>query len=185
MFRILGRLLWLLSFTAAFTPDSLADTQTQPNQEFLVKAAFMYNFAKFVTWPEETFVSPDQAINLCVIGENPFANTLDSLSGKTVHGRPLTTTHIDNPKDIEGCHILFISRSEASHLDTIFSYSRYKHVLTIGDIDEFIEVGGMIGFITVNDKIRFRINYAAAREAELEISSRLLNLAVQVDRGTQ
>lgn len=151
--------------------------------EYRVKAVFLFQFAQFVEWPGADIVAdaaPPFAI--CVLGEDPFHEYLDeTVQGEAVKGRQLTVRRYHRaqelPQELENCSILFIARSEMDQLDSILGVLRGRSVLTVSDSTRFAERGGAIQFVTVNNKIKLRINAAAAKAAQLTISSKLLGLA--------
>lgn len=154
----------------------------QPS-EYQLKAAFLFNFAKFVEWPAESFPEEKSPILIGVLGENPFGGELErTIRDKTVNGRALQLKEYRSPADAKACHILFISSSEKKRLPEIFESLRGTSVLTVGETDNFTESGGIISFVREGNKIRFQINDQAARSARLKISSKLLNLAVRPAR---
>lgn len=146
-----------------------------------VKAAFLYNFAKFVDWPAKSFVSEHSPLILGILGEDPFsADALRSIQGKKVKGRPLEVRQVGNLQEAKDCHLLFIAESELPRLELILAALRDKQVLTISDAEHFAASGGIIGLLTVNQRIRFEINVEATGKAGLFISSQLLKLATNV-----
>ena len=148
--------------------------------EYEVKAAFLFNFTKFVEWPPAAFADERSPLKICVLGENPFGKTLHALIGDEVGGRRLSLTHLENLNNLETCHVLFVSRSERERLGQIVTAVRNAPVLTVGDTPGFIDQGGMINFVLEGSKVRFDINQEAAERAGLKISSRLLALAKHV-----
>jgi len=146
--------------------------------EYEVKAAFLFNFTKFVEWPPAAFGDEHSLLKICVLGENPFGKTLRSLMGDEVGGRRLSL--VLHPESLETCHVLFVSRSERERLGPILASVRNAPVLTVGDTPGFIDQGGMINFILEGSKVRFDVNQEAAERAGLKISSRLLALAKHV-----
>jgi hypothetical protein len=157
------------------------DAQAQDAGEYPVKAAFLYNFAKFVEWPPETSGGPSAPLVLGVLGDDPFGGTIDQLvAGKTANGRPLVVRRLKWGEDLRQCHILFISSSEHKRLPQILEALRGASVLTVGDMDQFGQQGGMIQFVLEQSKVRFEINIAAGEQARLKFSSKLLALAKTV-----
>ena len=148
-------------------------------QEYIVKAAFLYNFAKFVEWPAKTFTEEEAIMYLCILGKDPFGVAIESIEGKSVRGRQLVIRRLAKIEDLEECpcHILFISSSEEKRLAQIFLKLEDRNVLTVGDMKGFAQRGGIINFIMVENRIRFEINVKEAERTGLEISSKLLNLA--------
>ncbi len=152
-------------------------------REYRIKAAFLYNFTKFVEWPADRFVDDSTPIMLCVIGKDPFGATLeDTVTGKTVKGRHLYIRRIDNVDDLDACHVLFVGSSEPERLRQIVASSHGANVLTVGDMDDFFEFGGVISLIKRANKIQFEINLAAAKQARLKLDLKLVTLASSVKK---
>jgi len=147
------------------------------NKEYLIKAAFLYNFTKFVDWPSESFKNDVDPIKLYVLGNDPFGEALDTIRGKIVKGRKLVISRVQKVEEIEGAHLLFISPSEKARVKEILQSLRNKPVLTISEMERFGQLGGMINFIRVEDKVQFEINSEQAQQQKLKISSQLLKLA--------
>lgn len=150
--------------------------------EYQVKAAMLYNVAKFVEWQGGNTGTPMQ---VCVFGKNPFGAAFDSLRGKTVHGRPLNIRQVSRAEEIGSCQILFISSSERRNLPAILGSGALPGVLTISDMDRFAAAGGMVGFVEVDGKIRLEVNLEAAQQAQLKIGAQMLKLARIVGGGSQ
>lgn len=146
--------------------------------EYVIKSAFLYNFALFVDWPLESFSASRASLDVCLIGNAPFGSALETISNKTIRERQVKVQRIDNIEAISTCHVLFVSESESEHLKPILESARKHHVLTVSDMVRFDRFGGMIRLFATGDNIRFSINENAAHLAGLKISSRLLNLAV-------
>jgi hypothetical protein len=146
--------------------------------EYQVKAAYLFNFLKFVEYPTESFADPLAPIVIGVVGEDPFGNALPQVvTGKTVQGRDLVIRIYRAGEDLRGAHILFISASERKRLPMILSSLRGSSVLTVADTEGFLDAGGMIQFLSENDRVRFAINVDATSRARLKMSSKLLSLA--------
>ncbi|MBI4523505.1 MAG: YfiR family protein [Deltaproteobacteria bacterium] len=146
--------------------------------EYRVKAAFLYNFAKFVDWPSKAFSNPRAAFGFCVLGEDPFGSDLeDVVKGKTVNERESALKRIRGLQGLDGCHIVFVSPSEQERYAQILRSLRNAPVLTVGETAEFTKMGGIISFYLDGDRIRLEINIDAGERAGLKISSRLLKLA--------
>ena len=146
--------------------------------EYQVKAALLYNFSKFVDWPETSFQNAAAPIIIGILGNDPFGNHLDrTIKNKTVNGRSLTIHRFKKLDDLTPCHILFISPSEKKHLSEVLDKLKTWHVLTVSDMKNFSRSGGMINLITEVNRIRFEINIDAADQGGLKISSQLLKLS--------
>ncbi len=158
-----------------------ADSLSQ--REYQIKAAFLYNFTKFVEWPADRFADDSAPIILCVFGKDPFGATLeDTVTGKTVKGRHIDIRRIDHVDDLDACHVLFVGLSERERLRQIVESSRGANVLTVGDMDDFVEFGGVISLIKRANKIQFEINLVAAKQARLNLDLKLVTLASSVKK---
>jgi hypothetical protein len=143
-----------------------------------VKAAYLLNFLKFVEWPEDAFAGPLSPVVIGIVGNNPFGFSLQQdILGKTVQGRDLIVRHYHVGEDLRGSHILFISASEQKRLPQILSSLRGSSVLTVADMDQFLEAGGMIQFSLEGTQLRFTINVNATNQTKLKLSSKLLSVA--------
>ena len=166
----------VISVTFGLTQDTFPDPSTV--HEYDLKAAFLSNFARFVQWPEDVSESPPSPIIIGVLGKDPFGDALDAaVEGKTIHGRSLIIKRFRTLKDVEECHILYISHSEKKRLPLILKGLEDTSMLTVGDTGHFAHLGGMIRFFREEDRIRLEINLDAAEKEGLKLSSNLLNLA--------
>ncbi|MBI4515287.1 MAG: YfiR family protein [Deltaproteobacteria bacterium] len=155
-----------------------APAQAPVASEYQVKAAFLYNFAKFVEWPAPASAEPDGKFVIGVLGDDPFGSDLDEvIRGKTVNGQPLELRRFQPAEDVRGCHIVFISASESGRLEGILASLRQSSVLTVADMPGFSERGGMVTLLRKGTRVGFEINTVPAIEAGLRISSKLLQLA--------
>jgi YfiR/HmsC-like len=151
--------------------------------EYEVKAAFLFNFAKFVEWPDSAFRHPDEPIVLGILGEDPFGASIDRmLADKTIGGHRLLVKRFRGVDTLERCHILFIGRSEEERLDRVLAKLDGAPTLTVGEGEQFAEAGGMIAFVIDHNRVRFDVDLHAAREAGLNPSSQLLKVA-RIVRG--
>jgi hypothetical protein len=143
----------------------------------------MYNFAKFVDWPAQTFDSSVQPIVFCVLGQTPLSAALrDALSGKVVDHRPLEFRLLADSKQAGKCQVLFISSPDRKHLRQILDEVKSLTVLTVGEVEDFVEAGGIVRFVLEEGRVRLEFNLDAADDAKLHISSKLLALARTVRR---
>lgn len=160
-----------------------ARAQAPPPSEYQLKAAFLFNFAKFVEWPTQAFANDTAPFVIGILGDNPFAGDLVStVAGKKINEHPITIQKLENAADTTKCHILFIGSSEKNRLPEIIEKLKGSAVLTVGDMERFIESGGIINFVQEASKIRFQINDGTAKAINLKISSKLLSLAVAAPR---
>jgi hypothetical protein len=146
--------------------------------EYQVKAAFLFNFAKFVEWPPSSFSDASAPLRICVFGRDPFGEELRNITNeKTVNGRKLEVNQVVDLQLARTCHIIFIASSETAQLKRILESLRGSNALTVGDTKSFTELGGMINFVLENDRVQFEVNRKAAEQAGLKISSKLLSVA--------
>ena len=173
IFGMFCLVIWLF-FSASDCPAQTGPTEHQ------IKAAFLYNFAKFVDWPAAANASSDSPITIGVLGENVFHDDITTvIHGKNINNHPLQFHQCSSIEEATNCQILFISPSEQKHFTQIIEELHHASILTVSETDQFIEDGGMIDFVVVEKKVRFQINNDAAKKAGLTISSKLLSLAVK------
>jgi len=159
---------------------------SEDRTEYQLKAAFLYNFAKFVEWPQNTFKNADSPIDICILGASPMGPILqETVRGKLVDGRPLAVREFANSSRSAGCQILFVSASEQKRLRAILEATKSSNLLTVGETDNFTAGGGVVGFNLDQGRIRFDINLQAAQLQRLRISSKLLSLATTVKRAAK
>lgn len=161
---------------------SLPAQRSSPS-EYEVKAAYLYNFGKFVQWPAAVN-STDDAFTICVLGRDPFGATLDSTtSGESINAKKIVIKRIPNAQDAQGCRILFISSSEEGRLREILRALGSTSVLTVSELPHFTRDGGMVQFVMEANRVRFEVNLTVAESASLVLSSQLLKVATAVRRG--
>jgi hypothetical protein len=173
-----------LSFALVLTVRLIAGGHAEgPPDEYQVKAAFLYNFAKFVEWPGGAFENQSESLVVCVLGEDPFGRALDEVvGGKKIDGRALAVRRISDARQAKGCRMLFVSSSEPRSVLSVLAILNEAGVLTVGESDSPASAGMIINFILDGGKIRFAINTAAAERGKLRFSSRLLSLAIIVKK---
>jgi hypothetical protein len=177
--RLLRAWTMLLLGWRLLTGDSLAGEPV--SNEYQVKAAFLYNFAKFVEWPAQSMPDANSPLVIGVVGENPFGDALDQLTkGRRINGRAIVVKPIHSAAAARSAHILFFSAAE----DGRFAGMRdgLGAVLTVGESDAFSRRGGMINFVFEGEKIRFEINVGNAEAAGVKVSAQLQKLATKVWR---
>lgn len=146
----------------------------EPLPEYSVKAAFLYNFFKFVEWP---VADQRGEFALCLMGEDPFGDALSAIEGKQAQQRPLRIIRHVGIRQARSCHILFISEQAEDRLDSVLQALDDSPVLTVGDTEGFLAAGGMIGLVMADNRVQLEINLRAVEKAKLTISSQLLKLA--------
>jgi hypothetical protein len=157
--------------------------QAQSAGEYQVKAAFLFNFAKFVKWPPAAF-SADAPLQICVLGQDPFGAEFEqSIVEKIVQGHKIKVAYPDDVPQARACQILFIASSEKQRMRDILQGLKGASVLTVADTPSFIQSGGVINFVLDQDQVRFEINLKAAQLAHLKLSARLLTVAKMVLPG--
>lgn len=171
------KLIVCLILFAVLSSSQYASPEPAGPSEYQVKAAFLYNFLKFVEWPEEHSTGSTPAITLCIIGNDPFGKNMGGFKDKQVSGKKVVVRHMRSTSGISDCQALFISESEKDYVESITELARGFHILTIGDTELFAQKGVIINMYMENDKVRFEINIDAAKQAGLRINSRLLSLA--------
>ncbi len=155
---------------------SFCDENSRPT-EYEVKAAYIYNFAKFVRWPKNALANGNENIRVCVLGDDPFGPSLSAIEGKTAADKRIAVRRTTSPQNARGCEIVFISGSEAGHVRHIIRTIGGSPVLTVGDTEGFAEQGVIINFFMEKNTVRFEINPKAAARAGLRLSSNLLRIA--------
>lgn len=143
-----------------------------------VEAVFLFYFSQFVDWPPGSFADQSSPIVIGVLGDDPFDGSLDqAVAGERVNGRPVVVRRLKSLADTTGCHILYISSSEAAQLTQIMSALKGRKVLTVSDLGGFVQSGGMIRFVLIDQHVRLVVNPQAAQAAGLKLSSKLLRAA--------
>ncbi len=155
--------------------SALSATAQQRASEEQVKAAYLFNFAKYVRWPEDD----SRSFKICVAGHDPFRGVLSStVAGETINNKAVQITRVDHAADVASCKILFVSASEQGRMHPLIAAA--QQTLTVSDLPGFLDSGGMIEFVEENNRVRFQIDLEAAREHGLNVSSELLRVASKV-----
>ena len=173
--------------------NAYPESQSAQYKEYEVKAAFMYNFLKFVDWPEEKTAKTGSQIVICIIGQDPFGGAADILKDKKVEERNVVLKRIEGLQQLKDaadangqmdalkkCHLLFICKSEQKNTKEIIEFVTSSGVLTVSDTQGFLEAGGIVNFVIEDNKVRFDINLTASEKSGLKIRSQLLRLAKKV-----
>lgn len=161
---------WLLFL--GYSPLTLAE---QPS-EYRLKVAFLYNFSAYTEWPG----LPDQVLNLCIYGEDPFGENLQHLQHKKAHEHEIVVRHTKNTEDLPGCQIVFITRSSTDNLSDIIKQLDGMPILTIADTPGASQQGVILNMAIKEGKITFEANVAIAKRNRLKLSSQLLRFATEV-----
>jgi hypothetical protein len=175
--NIIAFLVIFLSFSSAFFyNDSYAANQSC--RDCKIKAAYVFNFLKFIEWPEE--FSPENTINICNLDNELMLPYLRALSRKNIKNKKIIAYNIDSVNNAGACTVLLIGKQKKNELKDILMPINSKPILTISDIDGFASLGGIIGFVEKKGKIRFEINSMSTKKSHLKISSQLVELAVAI-----
>ena len=167
----LGVALALLAAPARATPP----LQTS---EYGLKSVFLYQFCRFMEWPDSAFSSPNEPLTIGIVGKDPFGPLLrEAVAGEKYHHRPIQIKHYRDPSEIKQCQLLFVSRSETGRTADIVAAVAGKNIVTVGETVQFINNGGMIALTTEQNHIRLRMNLNMLRGANVEVSSKLLRIA--------
>jgi hypothetical protein len=153
--------------------------------DYDVKAAYLYNFGHFVEWPASVTAAKNDSFTVCVLGQDPFGTVLDAtLAGETIAGKRVAAKRISTPQESGGCQILFMSSTEDGRLKQVMEALNKQAVLTVSDMPQFSQRGGMIEFVMEGKSVRFKVNLTAVQQAGLSLSSDLLKVAVAVRRNS-
>ena len=168
---------WAATAAAVAAIPAAAQAPSGSALEYQIKATFLYTVAKFVEWPAEK-LEANAPIQVGIYGKDPFGPALDqTMRGKTVNGREMVVHRVTGLEQASQHHILFISSAEKKRLGTVLEAVAGGPVLTVGDVSNFAEQGGMVNLMMKENSVGLEINVNAAERAHLKISSRLLRLA--------
>jgi hypothetical protein len=159
--------------------------QSSKPTDYDVKAAYLYNFGHFVEWPANVAPAQNESFTVCVLGQDPFGPVLDAtLAGETIAGKRVAAKRISTPQESGNCQILFLSSAEDARLNATIKTLNKQAVLTVSDMPQFSQRGGMIQFVLEGKRVRFEVNLAAVQHAGLTLSSELLKVATTVRRNS-
>jgi hypothetical protein len=168
---------------ALLTVPSLQAQKSSPS-EYQVKAAYLYNFGRFIEWPNKVTAPTGGPFTICVLGLDPFGQSLNAiLAGQTINGTNTVAAQISKPQEAVNCRILFISSSEDRQLKQILAALEGASVLTVSDLPQFSQRGGMVQFVLDGKKVRFEVNLTPVEHAHLTLSSQLLKVAANLRRS--
>ena len=154
-------------------------SQAFARTEYEIKAAYLYNFIKFVSWGDESALDKD-FLNVCILGKDPFQELIDPIEGKSIQGRSIRLIKSESYTGPMNCNVVFFSSSDERAVRSLLDKPEFENALTVSDMEDFAKSGGMIGFVHVGNVIRFEINLSKARQSGVAISSKLLELALEV-----
>jgi len=171
---------FLLLLVLCFPSGLKASWAEETSQEYQLKAAFLVNFARFITWPEQAFAPEQPELTICVAGKNPFGSALNGVEAKKIGGRNLRVVAVDSLSKVPQCHLLYVSRSEENDLNTLSVHLGRQAVVTVSDISGFLKEGGSIEFVSKENRLSFAINNSALKQRGIQASASLLDLAASV-----
>jgi hypothetical protein len=146
--------------------------------EFQVKAVFLYNFSQFVIWPDSCFTTENSPFVIGILGNDPFGDNIDEVvKGEFVNSHPIIVQRVHRIEEANNCHILYFTEKNPDRLKNSIQRVNSKYILSVSDTDEFTRIGGMVEFVTFENKIKIKINHEAVKRAGLEVSPKLLSLA--------
>ncbi len=178
-FSLHGRCRWVCGWMLLLAGIALSGEPV--SKEYQLKAAFLYNFTKFVEWSSPSFPAPDSPIIIGVLGSNPFGDELDNaVHNRKVGGRAISIRRVQSLAGARGVHLLFVGAADDARLGELRDALKGANVLTVGESDGFAKSGGIITLVVEGDKVRFDINMAAATQASVKISAQLQKLARSV-----
>jgi hypothetical protein len=159
---------------------------TTINQEYQLKAVFLFNFLQFVDWPTDAFEDAHSPFHVCILGGDPFGHDLDEvMSGEQLENRPILVERHADVADTTHCHLVFIAEDSATRRQRSLAALQSKPILTVGDADDFAARGGIIELDVANNRIKLLVNLQAASDAQLRLSSKLLRKSqIVASRGS-
>ena len=183
--RAIRRVTLLAALLSLLAPGCGGRVRAQTtDEEYRIKAAFLFHFAQLVDWPADTPADKSNSLILCILGEDPFQGTLEAtVEGKAVGNKILRVRHLVQPQEMQACQIIFFGKALSKRIPALVADLQNAPILTVGETADFLSAGGMISFLLEQNKVRFDINVGAAESAKLKIGSRLLILAQNLSGG--
>jgi hypothetical protein len=172
---------WRQAVSAFCLISTFAQAQNRIS-EYAVKAAYLFNFGKFVRFTPSEAITERKNFDICIVGNDPFGRTLDGLTAnERLDGKPVRVLRLNDVTEARSCAIAYISASEGTRIKSDVDTLRGQQVLTVSDAAQFLEQGGMIQFVIIENHVRFAVNLEGARGAQLSLSSELLKVAISVN----
>ncbi len=147
--------------------------------EYKIKAGYLYNFTKFVSWPE----NDSETFNLCIIGKDPFGSIINSIEKRTVKNKPIRLYRFQSISDVKHCHIVYFGtfdkqwRKVGFSIGGVLTVGSLENALTTGETKKFTQAGGMFAFFLKDGKVKLQINLKALKKSNLEVSAKLMEIA--------
>lgn len=157
----------------------MAEENSEKDQQKVlkVKSAFLYNFIKYITFEQESKEKSFSAFNVCVLGDDPFGSVLDKMSRRKAKGKNVFVKRMQQVEQVDQCHLVYVSQSKKGSLNEVFAFVENKPIATVSDITNFVDKGGVLGFVEVDNRIGIEVNLTHARRANVRISALLLEIA--------
>jgi hypothetical protein len=175
----LSRLGCALGLLLSLIVPACAPAQPHKPSQYDVQAVYLYDFAHFVRWPAS---AAEGKLDFCIAGQEFYIDALNRIAaGETIEGRPVGVRRVDRPEDENGCSILFIGTMAREHMEGLLAASAGKPILTVSDIPDFLDRGGMIQFLLINHRVRFGVDLQPVQRSGISLSSELLKVAVKVN----
>lgn len=167
-------LLLCLALSGATLPS---EAQISSSEEYRLKLAFLYNFAKFVEWPADSFPGPRSPLDICIVGRDPFDSELErQVAARSLNGHPVAIRTLRPSDDPNGCHLIFLPVSSDTSLVAVLKRLDGS-AITVGESASFVARGGTVNFVIEGTMLRFEVNLSASQRLRSRISSRFLALA--------
>jgi hypothetical protein len=165
----------------AALPQIVLSAADELPREYRIKAAYLYNLSKFITWPDEAARDKSTQMAICVYGYNPFGQYLQKLQERLVKGRVIAIRYLNEKQATAGCQILFISQHNTVLPKILTAPPPYPPILTVSDDEDFLSHGGLVSLVTVTNNVQLEINLTRAKQAGFTISANLLEVARKVE----
>jgi hypothetical protein len=176
---------WLVTLAAGVSRlEAQSEESPETPSEYTVKAAYLFQFGRYVQWPRHAFADGEAPLVIGILGKDPFGRVFDEVARtKRIDGRPVVIQRFASMADYKPCHILFVAASVGpANTTAVIEKLKKSPVLLVGEEPKFAEQGGAINFFVDEDKVRIEVNVEATRREELKISSTLLSVAKIVGR---
>lgn len=174
----------LLALTPAIPAGLDPGERVRAAPEMRLKAAILFNFAKYVEWPASSFTGPTAPLTFGILGDDPFGNEFDAvIAGRAIHGRAVAVKRGRSLRDLTDCHVLYLSISEKERFASILLAVNGRPILTVGESSGFLLQGGMIRLFVDESRVRFEVNLEASNRGGLKLSSQMLQLASSIRNG--
>lgn len=173
---LIARILFSLLAIALVSPTQAEDI----SREYRIKAAYLYNLGKFITWPNENEIPKDAPITICIYGYNPFERYLDKLQERQIRGRPISVRYLGENDAVDGCQLLFISQLNTLRPKLLSAPPPYPPILTISDDQDFLNHGGHVSLVANNNNVQLDIDLTRAKQTGFNVSASLLEIAHRI-----